>query len=61
MYICPCCHHAFKDADTVAKHSLQCWREHNPRHESKPAPYESSTKRQVNEEVFNFFASFRKD
>ena len=62
MYICPTCHKGFKDKEVIAKHSLQCWREHNPNHISKPAPCKGNiTERQINEDVLNFFASFRKD
>lgn len=62
MYICPTCSKGFKNAETVAKHSLQCWREHNPNHIAKPAPCKGNiNQRQVSQEVLNFFSSFRKD
>lgn len=62
MYICPTCHSGFSDAEIVAKHSLQCWRMHNPNHVAKPAPCKgNTTKRQINKDVSNFFAQFRKD
>ena len=62
MYICPICYKAFKDPTIIATHSLQCCREHNPNHQSKPAPCKGNiTERQINEDVSNFFASFRKD
>jgi len=62
MYICPTCHRGFKNEEIVAKHSLQCWREHNPNHITKPAPCKgNTTKRQFNKEVMSFFAQFRKD
>lgn len=62
MYICPICRKGFEDKELIAKHSLRCWRIHNPNHESKPAPCKGNiTERQMNEDVSNFFASFRKD
>lgn len=62
MYICPICRRGFKDEEIITKHSLQCWRAHNPHHESTPAPCKGNiTEREVNEDVSNFFASFRKD
>lgn len=59
MYICPICNRGYKNPDDVAKHSLQCWREHNPNHQSKPAPSKGNfTEREVSEDIKNFFASF---
>ena len=59
MYICPICNKGFKTEESITKHSLQCWRAHNPNHESKPAPCECTTERQIDNNVLNFFASFR--
>jgi len=62
LYICPTCNKQFEDEETIVKHSLRCWKEHNPNHKSKPAPCKGNiTERQVNEETLKFFASFRKD
>lgn len=62
MYICPTCNRAFDTEEIITKHSLQCWREYNPNHISKPAPCKgNTTKREINEDVTNFFISFRKD
>lgn len=61
MYICPTCHKGFENKEIITKHSLQCWREHNPNHKSKEAPCKVKTERTINEDVANFFASFRKD
>ena len=59
MYICPACHRAYKNPEDVAKHSLGCWREHNPNHIAKPAPCKGNiTEREVSEDVINFFTSF---
>lgn len=59
MYICPTCKRKFEDAETIAKHSLRCWREKNPYHRSKPAPQsEDITYKNVSEDIMNFFASF---
>lgn len=61
MYICPICNKSFKEETLIAKHSLQCWREHNPYHKSKPAPCSGNiNKQEMNEDVTNFFASFKK-
>ncbi len=61
MYICPTCNKAFEDADMIAKHSLGCWRDHNPNHKSKPAPRsEDITTREVDNNVLNFFALLQK-
>ena len=62
MYICPTCNKKFEDVEIITKHSLQCWREHNPNHKSKSAPCKgNTTERQVTKDVLSFFASFRKD
>lgn len=59
MYICPTCNKGYKNPEDVAKHSLQCWREHNSNHVSKPAPCKgNTTEREVDEDIGNFFASF---
>ena len=60
MYICPICNQGFSTEEIIAKHSLQCWREYNPNHKSKPAPCSYTTKQEMNEDVANFFASFKK-
>ena len=60
MYICSICNRGFKTAEIIAKHSLQCWREHNPNHIAKPAPCKTITEREVSEDITNFFASFNK-
>lgn len=56
MYICPICHRAFNLEEDIAKHSLKCWREHNPNHKSKEAPHsEDIVERQMNNDILNFF------
>jgi len=60
MYICPICKRAFKEEEKIAKHSLGCWREHNPCHQSTPAPRsENITERKVNNEVMSFFEGLK--
>ena len=60
MYICPTCNKMFEAPESVAKHSLQCWRVHNPNHKSKPAPCKGNiTERQMNDDITNFFARFK--
>lgn len=62
MYICPICHKGFKEEEAITKHSLQCWRSHNPNHQSKAAPYKGNiTNHEFNDDVLTFFAAFRKD
>ena len=62
MYICPTCNRTFKTADDVAKHSLGCWREHNPNHKSKPAPRsEDIVTREISDELANFFKQFERN
>ena len=58
MYICPICNKGFKTEQSITAHSLQCWRVHNPNHQSKSAPSESKTERQMNNDVSQFFARF---
>ena len=60
MYICPICHKGFKEEEAITKHSLQCWRFHNPNHQSKAAPCKVMTEREASEDVIDFFASFGK-
>lgn len=61
MYICPICNKGFEKEESIAKHSLQCWRTHNPNHKSKPAPYQCNTiKQEISEDVTKFFTSFKK-
>ena len=60
MYICPICNQKFQTKEIIAKHSLQCWREHNLNYKSKSAPHSYTTKQEINKDVMNFFASFKK-
>jgi len=61
VYICPICNRTFDIEDQIAKHSLRCWREHNPYHKSKPAPHTTDlNERKVNNEVLDFFANLQK-
>ena len=60
MYICPVCKRHFDNEEHVAKHSLPCWKEHNPNHKSKSAPRgEDITKREVSDDALDFFASLQ--
>lgn len=60
MYICPICNRSFETEEHIAKHSLKCWREKNPNHQSKPAPRSANVeKRTINDDVLNFFTSLR--
>lgn len=61
MYICPTCNRDFTTEASMAKHYLSCWRERNPYHQSKPAPRsEDINTVEMNEDVVNFFTSFRR-
>lgn len=60
MYICPTCHKKFQEEQKLIKHFLSCWKEQHPFHQSKPAPKgEDIEIRKVNEDIMNFFNSFK--
>ena len=49
MYICPICNEKFETEELITKHSLRCWREHNPNYKSQPAPCKGNiTKQEIN-------------
>lgn len=59
MYICPTCNKQFSTEEDITKHSLKCWREHNPNHRSKEAPHsEDIVERKMNDDIFKFFEGF---
>lgn len=60
MYICPTCKKGFEKEENLTKHFLSCWKEQHPSHISKSAPRsENIETRQVNEDIINFFNSFK--
>ena len=60
MYICPVCSQQFKEEQILVKHYLSCWKKENPHLRSKPAPRsEDINTREVNEDIENFFNSFK--
>lgn len=60
MYICPTCHRRFQEEQKLTKHFLSCWKEQHPFHQSKPAPKGKDIEtRKVNEDIMNFFNSFK--
>ena len=60
MYICPVCNRQFKEEQILVKHYLSCWKKENPHLRSKPAPRsEDINTREVNEDIENFFNSFK--
>ena len=60
MYICPVCSQQFKEEQILVKHYLSCWKKENPHLRSKPAPRsEDINTREVNEDIKNFFNSFK--
>ena len=60
MYICPVCKRQFKEEQVLVKHYLSCWKKENPHLRSKPAPRsEDINTREVNEDIENFFNSFK--
>lgn len=61
MYVCPICNCKFSKADAVAKHSLACWKEHNPNHKSNPAPRsEDIVTIEAEPQIYDFFANLQK-
>jgi hypothetical protein len=60
MFICPTCKRKFEKEENLTKHFLICWREQHPFHKSKEAPREEDIEtREVNEDILNFFNSFK--
>ena len=60
MYICPVCNQQFKEEQVLVKHYLSCWKKENLHLRSKPAPRsEDINMREVNEDIENFFNSFK--
>ena len=60
MYICLVCNQQFKEEQVLVKHYLSCWKKENPHLRSKPAPRsEDINTREVNEDIENFFNSFK--
>ena len=50
----------FEKEESLSKHFLPCWKEQHPSHVSKSAPRsENIETRQVNEDIMNFFNSFK--
>lgn len=62
MYICPICGKGFENKERITKHSLRCWREHNPYHKSKPAPCSGNLHQsQMTNDIADFFTSFERN
>lgn len=60
MYICPTCKRKFEKEESLSKHFLSCWKEQHPSYISKSASRsENIETRQVNEDIMNFFNSFK--
>lgn len=60
MYICPSCNSEFKTKEIFTKHFLSCWKKHHPYYKSKSAPKSEDIEvRQVNDDITNFFNSFK--
>ena len=60
MYICPVCNQQFKEEQVLVKQYLSCWKKENPHLRSKSAPYSKDINtREVNEDIENFFNSFK--
>lgn len=61
MFICPNCNKEFATEEEIKKHTMPCWRRHNPNYKSKEAPQgETVVTKSVNSDIMNFFDSFRK-
>ena len=62
MYICPICNREFETEEKIKKHNLACWRRANPYYRSKTPPQgETIITKTTNENVLDFFNSFKKD
>ena len=62
MFICPTCGKQFDKEDILTKHYLKCWKEEHPYHQSKSAPCSDSIHtRKANDDIMNFFNSFKKE
>lgn len=60
MYICSICNKTFETQESIAKHSLRCWREKNPNHQSTPAPHSADVvERKVSNEISVFFEKLK--
>lgn len=59
MFVCPICTKEFKTESLIRKHFLACWKEQHPFHQSKSAPHSEDNFREVNNDVLNFFNSFK--
>ena len=61
MYFCPLCYKTFETEAEAGRHSLKCWKERNPYHQSKPAPRsENIEERAINSDMLDFFSSLQK-
>ena len=61
MYICSICGKEFETKEILAQHHLKCWKEQHPYHQSKSAPCSESISTSVaNDDVLNFFNSFKR-
>lgn len=61
MYICPTCKKECLTEEEIKKHSMACWKKHNPNHKSKTAPQgETIITRKVDNDILDFFNSFSK-
>ena len=61
MYICPICQKFFEKAEDITKHSLRCWKEHHPNHQSKSVPHSKDIiKVTMTNDIQKFFTSFNK-
>lgn len=62
MWICPTCNRKFEIELEITKHSLGCWKKHNPNHKSKPAPRsENITTREVKSDIMDFLSNLKKE
>ena len=53
---CPVCNKEFPTEEIIKAHFLQCWKEHNPHHKSKPAPRgKDIEERKINKDILDFF------
>ena len=62
IYICPVCGKEYDNEESVAKCFLQCWKDNNPHHRSKPAPRSDNViMSEVDKDILQFFNSLQKE
>ena len=59
LYICPTCRKLFDTEEKIVRHSLKCWKQHNPDCKSTPAPCKGNISTQeMSEDIQKFFSEW---